>query len=87
MVSLHEDDDHAIEDKRNGIAQKVDTHWNWKRHMTPVSLSLRHEMTVMHCFIWPLALQLWSGRLVDQNSGFGDVIKFNNTDTYKFTLL
>ena len=31
MVSLHEEDDHVVEDKRKGKVQKEDTCWNQKR--------------------------------------------------------
>ena len=35
-----EDDNYFVEDKRNGEAQKADTHWNQKIHMSPMSLLL-----------------------------------------------
>ena len=52
------EDKYLIEDKRNGNAQKADSHQNDRRHILPVSL-----------LVWPLALPLctWSGSLSDQN--------------------
>ena len=42
-----------------------------QRHMLLVSLLLWHKMVVVRCFVWPPALQLWSGRqesrVVDEN--------------------
>ena len=52
---------HVIKNKRKGKVQKADTCQNQKMHMPPMSLLLWHEMVVMRCFIWPLALRLWSG--------------------------
>ena len=48
-------DNHLIEDKRGGQAQK---HRNPKRHILPVSSLLWHKMVAVHCFVWPLSLQL-----------------------------
>ena len=70
------EDDYLIEDKRNSKAQKLDIHRNYKRHISPVSLLLWCKMVVAHCFVWPLALQLWSGskavRQADQIKGYDD---------------
>ena len=54
MVSLHEEDDHVIEDERKEKAQKADTCQNHKSHMPLV----RCEMVAVHCFVWLLALLL-----------------------------
>ena len=35
-------------------------------------------MMAMRCFVWPPALQLWSGRLADEKLNFGDFLKFYN---------
>ena len=62
MVSLYKEDNHVIEDKRKAKAQKADTCWSQKRYMPPMSLLLRREIVVVCCFVWLLALRLWSGR-------------------------
>ena len=51
-----------IEDKGKGKAQKAHTCRNPKRHIPLVSLLLWHEMMAVRCFIWSLALRLWSDR-------------------------
>ena len=57
-------------------APKARTHQNPKRHMPLVSLLLWHKMVVVHCFIWPLALQLWSDRPGQAGRlNFGDFLK------------
>ena len=40
MISWHEEDDHLIEDKRNGKTQNADIHQNHKSHISPVGLLL-----------------------------------------------
>ena len=52
-----------IKDKRKDKAQKAYTHQNPKRHILLVSLLLWCKMVAVCCFVWPLALQLWSVRL------------------------
>ena len=47
-----------IEDERKDKAQRTYTRRNPKRHMSLVSLLLWRRMVAVHCFIWPLALQL-----------------------------
>ena len=60
MVSWHvEEEDHLIEDKRNG---KMQNRRNYKRHIPQVSLLLWLKMVAVCCFVWPLALRLWSRR-------------------------
>ena len=59
-----------IEDKK---AQRAHTHQNPKRHMPLVNLLLWHKMMVMGCFIWPPALQMWSGSMAEENSRFDDI--------------
>ena len=51
-----------IEDKRKDKALRAYTRRNPKRHIPLVILLLWHKMVAMRCFIWPLALQLWSVR-------------------------
>ena len=43
--------------------KRAHTRWNPKRHIPLVSLLLWYKMVAVHCFVWPPALQLWSGRL------------------------
>ena len=50
-----------IEDKRKDKVQMAHTHRNPKRHIPLVSLLLLHKMVDVHCFVWPLGLQWWSG--------------------------
>ena len=62
VVSWHEEEDnHLIEDKGNGKAQKADIRQNYKRHIPQTSLLLWHKMVAIRCFFLPLALQLWLG--------------------------
>ena len=49
-----------IEDKRRDKAQRAYTRRNPKRHILRVSLLLWCKMVAVCCFVWPLALQLWS---------------------------
>ena len=70
MVSLTEEERRSvIEDKRKSKAQKADTRRNPKRHMSPVSLILWQKMVAVRCFVWPLALRLWSGWLAGWLAG------------------
>ena len=49
-----------IEDERRDKAQRTYTGRNPKRHIPLVSLLLWRKMVAVHCFIWPVALRLWS---------------------------
>ena len=53
MVSLHEEE-------RRDKAQRTYTRRNPKRHIPLINLLLWRKMVAMRCFVWPLALQLWS---------------------------
>ena len=57
--------------KREGKAQKVGTCQNQKRQMAPVSLLLQHKIVAVRCFIWLLALQMYSGRQADGRQADG----------------
>ena len=70
MVSLFEEDNHVIEDKRKCKSQMADTHQNQRRHMPPVSLLLWCEMVAECCIIWPLALDLSGKHQANQKSVF-----------------
>ena len=63
MVSLDEEDKQPdlIEDKRKDKAHRAHTRRNPKRRIPPVSLLLWRKMVTVHCFVWALGLQLWSG--------------------------
>ena len=54
MVSL---DEEVIEDERKDKAEPQKAH--------PTGLLLWHKMVAVHCFVWPLALRLWSVRQSD----------------------
>ena len=62
-----------MEDKRNNEAQRPLTR-NTKRHILLVSLLLWRKMVAIRCFIWALALRLWSVRQWVRWS-FGNFIK------------
>ena len=49
-----------IEDKIKDKAQRAYTCRNPKRHILLVSLLFWHKMAAVRCFVWPLALRLWS---------------------------
>ena len=65
-----------IEDKRKDKAQRAHTRQDPKRHIPLVSLLLWRKMVGVHCFVWPLALRLWSVSQAVQNSSFGDFLNF-----------
>ena len=48
-------------------------------------------MEVVHCFVWPLALQLWSvrqaGKLADKNMGSDDIFKMAACKCFLFLML
>ena len=70
MASLHEEDNHIIEDKRKDKVQKAGTYQKWKRHLLHVNLLLWHEIVAMRYFVWPL----YSGNYdqADQKLGIGN---------------
>ena len=73
MVLFDEEETSSlIENKIKDKAQRAYTHRNPKRHIPLVSLLLWHKMVAVLCFVWPLALQLWSVRQSVQNSSLGD---------------
>ena len=67
-----------IEDKRKDETWRAHTRWNPKRHIPLVSLLLWLKMVAVHCFVWPLALRLRSGRQAGSQTkvpSFSDVLK------------
>ena len=77
MVSGYEEEGkYLMGDKRK---QKADICQNYKRNIPLVSLLLWHKMVAVHCFVWPLALRLWSDRQADRQAGsqMKDFLKFN----------
>ena len=50
------------QDKMKDKAQRARTRRNPKRHIPLVSLLLWRKMVAVRCFVWPPALQLWTGR-------------------------
>jgi len=59
----------VMEDERE---DKEHTHQNHKRHISPVNLFWCRKMMAMCCFVWLLALQLWSvSEAVKRRLNFG----------------
>ena len=63
LLCEEEDENSLTEDKRKDEVQRAHTHRNPIRHIPLVSLLLWRKMVAVRCFIWPPALQLWSGKL------------------------
>ena len=59
MVSLLEEEE-PNGNKRNGKVQRKQACQNPKKYIPPVSLFLCHITVAQCCFIWSLALRMWS---------------------------